>query len=224
MAPVWLFDDLYTAFRFYHSRVIPLFYMTSTPVQLPEEASWERLPQEDNKWYGRFVLYLQQGHSRYVHRAVHAEDAEQGRPPTKRTPGSWRDAAKRFRWKERAEDYDEFRRKEIFTRGFASEQVRVEKLNELLEKLETRMIAALDSMKPSKGGFPDFIVGRYYEGLDAIAKETGGRVQRKEVAGPGGSPLEVLLYLPEQESSEMETKVSSEGLGEVLGEEEEQWE
>jgi len=131
--------------------------------------------------------------------AVHEEDRQQNRPTTKWAPGSWRSAFKKFRWQERAEAWDEHRRKEIFNRGFASDLVRIEKLDKLATRLEEKVHAMFDAMKAPRGGFNELMIGRYLEALDALAKETGGRVQKKEIAGPNGGPLEVLLFLPEQE-------------------------
>jgi len=105
----------------------------------------------------------------------------------------------KFHWKERAEAWDEHRRKEVFSQGYAFDLKRIEKLDKLAERLEAKVEAMFQAMKPPKGGFNDLMVGRWLETMDAIAKETGGRIQRKEVAGPGGGPLDVLLFLPEQE-------------------------
>jgi hypothetical protein len=172
--------------------------MDDTPVQLPETEQWLRLPGESNLWYSRFVLFLELGPGRTQLGAVHVEDRQQNRPLTRWTPGSWRAAFKKFRWQERAEAWDEHRRKEVFNRGFASDLVRIEKLDRLAVRLEEKIEAMFQAMKPPKS-FSDLLVGRYLEALDALAKETGWRIQRKEVAGPGGGPLEVLLFLPEQE-------------------------
>src|SRR6266704_2717379 len=176
--------------------------MDDTPVQLPESEQWLRLPGESNLWYSRFVLHLRLGPARTMLGAVHLEDAQENRLVTRWTPGSWRSAALKFHWKERAEAWDEHRRKEVFSQGYAFDLKRIEKLDKLAERLEAKVEAMFQAMKPPKGGFNDLMVGRWLETMDAIAKETGGRVQRKEVAGPGGGPLEVLLFLPEQERDE----------------------
>ncbi len=173
----------------------------SDPLSTQEttDTPWERQQGESNLWFDRFSIYLQMGPARNQLGAVHIEDRRQNRPLTRWTPGSWRDAFKKFRWEERAIAWDEHKRREIFNRGFASDLVRIEKLDKLATRLEAKIEAMFDALKPPKGGFNELMIGRYLEALDALAKETGGRVQRKEIAGPGGGPLEVLLFLPEQE-------------------------
>jgi hypothetical protein len=187
----------------YYSSVTTKLAMAD-PLSIEEtsDTPWERQQGESGLWFDRFCLYLSLGPARTRLAAVHAEDRRQNRPLTRWTPGSWRDAFKKFHWEQRAQAYDEHRRKQLFSQGYALDLKRIEKLDKLAERLEEKVDAMLAALKPSRGGFNDLMIGRYLETMDALAKETGGRVQRREVAGPGGGPLEVLLFLPEQERKE----------------------
>ena len=162
----------------------------------------ERMPDEPSLWYDRFLLYAQMGPSRSVLGTFNAERAQKGAKRVVSLPGAWQEATKKWEWKKRAEAYDELRRKHIFTQGYASELVRVEKMDKLAQALEARIAKMLLCMaEPEKGKakFNSFLYDMYLKTLDAIAQETGGRVKKQEITGANGGPLDVLLYLPEQE-------------------------
>jgi hypothetical protein len=189
----------------------PLFNKDTT------ETPWERIEGENNLWYGRFFTYLNMGPSRTLLGAVHIDEARRGaKGRSSSAPGSWFNASRDFKWKERAQAYDEHLRKEVFTQGAAYDLNRIasldkedRKLADKVDRLADKVETMLDAMKPPKGGFNFELVRMYLETqrvrlevLDALAKETGGRIQRKEIAGPNGGPVEVLLFLPEQEKDD----------------------
>lgn len=182
--------------------------------ELDIEQPWSQLPKENNLWYSRFLIFRDMGPVRSILGAQRIECHRVNKEPPRWTARSWREKSVEFEWHKRAEAWDRHQREEVFTEGYAYDLVRIKKLNGLLDKLERRINEALDTMRPSKGGFPDFMVNRWLEAMKAIAEETGGRVQRKEVSGPNGAPLEVLLFLPEQERDDVLEDVA---------EDEEQW-
>lgn len=167
-----------------------------------EQLPWEWQDGEPNLWYDRFLVYLRMGPSRTKLGAVHlVEEAEKGREKqSSKVPGAWNDAASEWRWKERAEAWDEYRRKQVFTQGNAYDVNRVEKLNKYSERLETeidRMLDALAKKKTRKVWFNHFMYEKYLQSLDALAAETGGRVKTTKQEHSGsidvGGAKELLL-------------------------------
>lgn len=150
-----------------------------------EQHPWERMKDEPNLWYDRLVSYLQMGPSRSLLGAVHLEEAQKSTEKrSSSVPGSWYEASKRWEWKDRAEAWDEYRRKQVFTQGNAYDVNRVEKLNKYSERLETeidRMLDALAGKKTRKVWFNHFMYEKYLQSLDALAAETGGRTKKQEV-------------------------------------------
>jgi hypothetical protein len=63
-------------------------------------APWERLPGEPDRWYGRFVTWLnQQKHRRSILGAYNEEQAQAGKGRKKDVPGSWDLAITKYRWR-----------------------------------------------------------------------------------------------------------------------------
>lgn len=170
-----------------------------------ERDAWERMEDEPNLWYDRFVSYLQMGPSRSLLGAENLEKARNGLKKSEvSASGAWRDSAKQWKWKERAEAWDDYRRKQVFTQGNAYDVARVERLNHYSERLEAeldKMLDALAKKKIKKAWFNQFLYGRYLETLEALASETGGRVKttKQEHSGPGGGAIlpQIVVYLPE---------------------------
>jgi hypothetical protein len=73
------------------------------------EHPWERLPEESEKWWERFDHYRLQGPARTLEAAwrAGAKSSKKQRPP-----GSWYEAARKYRWKERAAAWDAAQRTE----------------------------------------------------------------------------------------------------------------
>lgn len=68
---------------------------------------WDRLPGENNLWWDRFDRYRLMGPSRSVLACYNDERATQGLTQAKYAPSSWRGAEVRYKWRERAEAWDE---------------------------------------------------------------------------------------------------------------------
>lgn len=81
-----------------------------TPVNGQQSADallWLRMPEEPILWFGRFSRFLSLGPTRSM-LAVYKEERERegtgGKPET--IPGSWEDASRLWRWRERADAHD----------------------------------------------------------------------------------------------------------------------
>lgn len=159
----------------------------------PNETPWEQLKAEGEtaRWYSRFLLYRDLGPTRTLIGSVRAEQDAKGIPLEERAhgaSGAWRQTAEKFNWKERAEAWDEYRRRVVFSEGYASDIKRIRKLDSLAEQLEDKITTMLTKMgDPRK--FSPFLVERYLQTLEALAKETGGRKAGLEISGPGGSSI-----------------------------------
>lgn len=155
---------------------------------------WRQLEEdgENNLWYSRFLLYLNMGPARTLLGALRHVDQAEGREAHIHVYGAFKEAFKKYNWAERAEAYDAYVRKEHFSKGYAYDLTRIEKLDSLAEKLEEKVLAMLNGMKPTRGGFSEKLVERYLQTLEALAQETGGRRKGLEVSGPGGSAISAM--------------------------------
>ena len=174
-----------------------------------EQDVWERQDGEPNNWYSRFVLFLQMGPSRSLLGAVNIEKAQKSpEKPSMSVPGAWKEAAKQWNWRERAEAWDEYRRKQVFVMGNAYDVNRVEKLAKYSERLEAEIDKMLDSLATrnaeaiKKPWFNQFLFEKYLQSLEALAAETGGRVKKQEITGKDGGPLQTILCLPDNGDDE----------------------
>lgn len=71
-------------------------------------SEWERKPGEKTLWYNRFWRYCQMGTGRSILAVYNEERQERDKEKAKAVPRNWGDMAKRWRWKARAEAYDEY--------------------------------------------------------------------------------------------------------------------
>lgn len=143
------------------------------------EQPWSRLSGEDERWYNRFLAFRDMGPVRTIRGACHIEEDRLGRKRCEKPSRNWYDNAKKFRWHERAEAYDAYRREQVFTQGYAYDLTRISKLDKLAEKLEE-----LINKQLANGKIPlSFALERYLQTLEAIAKETGGRQAKLELSG-----------------------------------------
>ena len=151
---------------------------------MDEQEPWARHEGEPNNWYSRFLSYLQMGPSRSLLGAINAESVQKSSKKFNGTPQPWLDAFKKWHWKERAEAWDEYRRKQVFTQGNAYDLARIEKLSKYSERLEQQIDLMLDSLpkKIKKPWFNQFLYEKYLQSLEALAAETGGRVKKSEVS------------------------------------------
>jgi hypothetical protein len=163
------------------------------------------MPGENARWFSRFSKYIEMGPLRSVHAVYTSENEKvvESRGKSRKTPGDWYDAAHRFNWTKRAEAYDAWRRKEVFTYRNAQDTERVRKLDEIIEQLHERVLTMLQSAM-SEERFNEKLLAQYLAALDLMAKHVGGYVQRLEHTGKNGGKIEVeetrpnvIWYMPE---------------------------
>ena len=176
------------------------------------------IPRRDcdtRKSYPALCDYLRMGagrslrklHKRYVEQAASASGSE---PPTqyKSTLLGW---SAKHDWQERAaawdrqvEAYKREQARQTLREGLALDHHRVDRLKSLFDRLEEELEEGealwLDDVKQiGKGeGMRVVDIRRYNSSLisdlrgvlDDLAQETGGRVKRQEVSGPGGGPVQ----------------------------------
>ena len=158
-----------------------------------EQDTWERLPEENSLWYGRFLLFRDMGPSRSLLGTVHAEEAKKRKEKQSFSPpGAWSVAAKQWNWKERAEAWDAYIQRlneaeiqRALTEGYAAIHERVKALNKMARLIEQSYADPADEQKTIFPWLtPDKI--REWRGcLDDIAKELGHRVKKQEVEHSG---------------------------------------
>jgi hypothetical protein len=85
--------------------------VSSEAVALIEPAEgfqpWKRQAGESTLWFERFTLYRKQGTRRTLLGAVNAYKAKRSQRRTDDIPGAWRNAFAVFKWRERAQAWDD---------------------------------------------------------------------------------------------------------------------
>jgi hypothetical protein len=76
-----------------------------------EVKPWDKLPDENFTWYGRFTAWLHQAKPRSVLKVYREERERKGvkrseKKVPRTLPQSWAEAKERFRWQDRANDWD----------------------------------------------------------------------------------------------------------------------
>ncbi|TAK97391.1 MAG: hypothetical protein EPO08_21315 [Rhodospirillaceae bacterium] len=180
------------------------------------------MPGEDARWYERFSRYLALGAARSVRAVYNAELAIRGKPSeqSKAVPSSWSLASHRFDWQRRANAYDEWRRKAVFSSGNAQDTERVKKLDALAERMHRAILDNLDTMPVN-----DRYIAAYMSIMDMLSKLTGGYApQRLEHTGKDGKAIEieetklsVVFYVPEVDKVELSDSADTGEAGEVPG-------
>ncbi len=77
---------------------------------MKETGTLRRLDGEPDMWYGRFTQFVLLGPDRSVLQAYNRQRQTAGQSAAKRSPSSWDDASKRWKWRERAAAWDEEQR------------------------------------------------------------------------------------------------------------------
>jgi hypothetical protein len=80
------------------------------PDNMQQPEPWDRESGESNRWFSRFERYRLTGSNRSLLGTVNAELTEKGRKKQTKVPGAWNRAFERWRWRERAEAWDELER------------------------------------------------------------------------------------------------------------------
>ena len=80
------------------------------PISQP--SPWEPQPGEPNRWYARFESFRLAGPNRSLLATVNAERQQRRGRKSKSIPQAWAKNAHKWRWRERAEEWDEYQRQE----------------------------------------------------------------------------------------------------------------
>lgn len=199
-----------------------------------ERKAWEQMLDkgEPDLWYGRFVKFLRLGTKRSI-RSVFLKENKQKQAKTSTNVGpEWCNAAKTWKWDERARAHDEWQRAEedriiaeerdkVLRSGFALQHKRIQLLDKISRKLlaytndeekvwipenKTTTFGEDKSQVVEKVTFnaPLFQQLRSYQA--DIAAEMGERVKKQELTGKDGGSMEFEIELvgnrPEDEESE----------------------
>jgi hypothetical protein len=181
-------------------------------LDVDDQQPWERKEGEPNLWFQRFERYRLAGPKRTLLGTVNAEKAERGLQRRARsTPGAWQRNFEQWRWKERAEAWDEHIARKVaaeaeakaLSSGYALRYKRIESLNQianlLLEELLEEDKRWLPDVKQIGGGeyaervdivrFNSALIQQFRETLDDLAAEMGERVKGLQITGKDGQPL-----------------------------------
>jgi hypothetical protein len=167
---------------------------------------WSQMPDEPDLWYGRFMAFLRLGTKRSVNGA-RSKALKKSQENSRANAGpEWYEAAKEWRWEERARAYDDLvraeedrviaeEREKVLRSGFALQHKRIQALQKLTDKLiemtdDEEKIWMPDVKSVGTGptaervdllqfNAPLFtLIDKY---LGSIASEMGERVKKKDV-------------------------------------------
>lgn len=174
---------------------------------MTETQPWDRQRDEygeleRNLWYDRFTRYRLQGSSRSLLEAVNQWRDTKGRERTYNTPPSWRRAHDRWRWKERAEQWDEHERQLLMAEQEEARAAMVERhvrLGMAMETVGARKIQQLGQDEGLEDVTP--AEARLYikDGV-AIEREARGMPEESDRPGHVVQTFIVKLELPEKGS------------------------
>jgi hypothetical protein len=138
-----------------------------------QQHPWERMPEESLLWYHRFEAFRLMEPVRSIAAVFREEEAEKNRgKPRTDPPGQWYEAAKQWRWEERAAAFDLHQdaeiekrivaeRKKVLRSRFALQHKRIETLDrvaqQLLDYLEDEANVWLPDVKAVAGERVDIL-------------------------------------------------------------------
>jgi hypothetical protein len=106
-------------------------------------AEWDKKPGEPAFWYARFHAYLMLGPSRSLLKAYNAERSRKDpdKPRTYALSEGWQKSAVRWKWKKRAEAYDEEERQRVLREAEDRRYKQREREWELSEAMANQALA-----------------------------------------------------------------------------------
>ena len=176
------------------------------PDTTPASDPWEREPGENTRWYSRFEQFRLAGAGRSLLGAVNADRIRQGMKRQDQIPGAWSRAAAKWRWRERAEAWDEFERQKA--REMHSKEV--EEMNrrhvQISKALQNKAAQRLTSLKPDE--LSAFELLRFL--LDAAKLERSAhgepeKVEERRLTGKDGNAVVFSLEEILTANKELET-------------------
>jgi hypothetical protein len=159
-----------------------------TVPELPEP--WERQSGEPSRWYARFDIFRLAGPSRSLLAAVNAEREQRGAQKSKSIPQAWAKSAKEWRWRERAEAWDERQRQQ----ARAAHEKEIEEMNrrhlQEAKALQSKAIQRLKALEHAQLSPADLL--RFFtEGtkLERTALGEPQTIEENRLTGPGGGAV-----------------------------------
>jgi hypothetical protein len=160
------------------------------PDTTPQSEPWERQPGEPNLWFSRFERFRLTGPSRSLLGTVNAELVEEGRKRQAKVPGAWNRAAIQWRWRERAEAWDELeRQKARETRSKEIEEMNRRHIQES-KALQQKAVQRLQSLKPEE--LSVFELLRFLLDAAKLERTAHGepeKVEERRVTGKDGNAV-----------------------------------
>jgi hypothetical protein len=116
---------------------------------LPPEP-WEQQPGEANRWYARFERYRLAGPTRSLLGILNLERQQRGAKKAKSLPQAWAHNAKHWRWRERAEAWDDQERQQ----ARAAHAAEVKEMNhrhmQEARALQSKAVQRLKALEPEQ--------------------------------------------------------------------------
>jgi hypothetical protein len=171
----------------------------------PKPEPWERQPGEPNRWFARFENYLRTGPGRSLLGAVNSERAKSGKHRQTAIPGSWSRAAAQWRWKARAEVWDEQERqkaRETHARDIAEMNARHIQEAQALQRKAIERLKSLELNDISAADLARFIVEATK--LERTARGEPEAIEERRLTGKGGGPIGFSLEDAVRASKELE--------------------
>jgi hypothetical protein len=160
------------------------------PDAAPQPEPWDRNPGEPNRWFARFERYRLAGLTRSVVGTWTAEQAEKGRERRTKVPGSWNHAVIRWRWRQRAEAWDEFERQQAReAHAKAIEEMNARHIEEA-RAMQTKAIQRLKSLELRELSSAD--VARFFVEATKLERTARGEpeaIEERRLTGRGGGPI-----------------------------------
>jgi hypothetical protein len=173
---------------------------------------WDRQENEPLRWYARYEVFRLRGPGRSFLGAYNQWRVENGKKVSTGTPVCWQEAAKKWRWKERAEAWDlselEIRRQQEEQRWrerrieqkdkeWAAAQGLLEKANQMMQALRVARTVVEDEgrtiiIEPVDWGPSD--LARFldlFSKLGRLSAEMETEKRKEEITGKDGGPIVV---------------------------------
>ncbi len=171
-----------------------------SPTLSPDDQPWNRLLEENNRWYGRFLAYLALGPGRSV-RAVYNQ--EKGHESSKQASPSWKDAAHRFEWERRAAAYDAWQHRGTLADKNTIDPAYAKRLADyatLLDRLHAHLTTELEA-----GSINDKVLAQYVAAMALYTRLKGAILSKESEAAHKEAEREreqearprVVFYMPE---------------------------
>jgi len=164
--------------------------MNDTQITPESPEPWEQQMGEPNRWYSRFEIFRLAGPSRSLLAAVNAERQQRGAPKSKSIPQAWAKNAKEWRWRERAEAWDE-RQRQV---ARVTHEKEIEEMNrrhlQEAKALQSKAIQRLKALEQDQLSPADLL--RFFtEGtkLERTALGEPQTIEEKRLTGPGGGAV-----------------------------------